>query len=290
VRARYPDSEGIVVRDGVEIRYERYGQGRPAILLLPTWSLVHSRHWKMQVPYLARHFTVACFDGRGNGGSGRPPEPAAYADAQFAADALAVMDAAGIETAVLVSVSRGAVWALRLGAGHPERVLGLVFIAPTAGLVPPLPARRVQRFGEVLDDPVGWQTYNARYWKTHYPEFVTFFIGRVFTEPHSTKQIEDAIGWALETDGQTLAATELGKELPRHDAAATRRLAARLACPVLVIHGTDDAVRGYDEGVALAGCTGGALVSLAGAGHFPHARDPVRVNLLIKQFADRFRR
>ena len=46
----------------------------------------------------------------------------------------------------------------------------------------------------------------------------------------------------------------------------------------------------YAEGEALADCTGGALVSLAGAGHFPQARDPVRVNMLIKQFADRFGR
>ena len=285
VRPRYPDCEGIVVRDGVEIRYERYGRGRPAILLLPTWSIVPSWHWKMQVAYLARHFTVACFDGRGSGGSGRPAEPAAYTDAQFASDAIAVMDAAGIETAVLVSVSCGTLWALRLGAEHPDRVLGSVFIAPTAPLVPPLAERRVQRFGEVLDDPVGWQTYNAHYWKTHYPEFVGFFMGRIFTEPHSTKQVEDAIGWALEIDGETLAAAHLGLECC--DAAATRRLAARIASPVLVIHGTDDAVRGYAEGEALARCTGGALVTLAGAGHFPHARDPVRVNLLIKQFADR---
>ncbi len=288
MRARYPDADGIVVREGVEIRYERYGQGEPAILLLPTWSLVHSRHWKMQVGYLARHFTVVCFDGRGSGGSGRPAEPAAYTDAQFAADALAVMDDAGIETAVLVSVSCGALWALRLAAEHPGRVLGAVFIAPTAPLIPPLAERRVQRFDEVFDDPVGWQTYNARYWKTRYPEFVTFFMGRIFTDPHSTKQIEDATGWALEIDGETLAATHLGLECC--DAAATRRLAARVACPVLVIHGTGDAVRGYGEGEALARCTGGALVTLEGAGHFPHARDPVRVNLLIKQFADRVRR
>jgi pimeloyl-ACP methyl ester carboxylesterase len=288
MRARYPDCDGIVVRDGVGIRYERYGQGRPAILLLPTWSLVHSRHWKMQVAYLARHFTVVCFDGRGSGGSGRPPEPAAYTDAQFAADAMAVMDAAGIETAVLVSVSRGALWSLRLCAEHPDRVLGAVFVAPTALLMPPLAERRVQRFGEVLDAPVGWQTYNAHYWKTNYPEFVEFFAGRIFTEPHSTKQVEDAIGWALETDGETLAAAD--RALECSDGSATRRLAARLACPVLVIHGTDDAVRGYYEGEALARCTRGALVTLAGSGHFPHARDPVRVNGLIKQFADGFRR
>jgi len=33
-------------------------------------------------------------------------------------------------------------------------------------------------------------------------------------------------------------------------------------------------------------CSRGSLATLAGCGHFPHARDPVRVNLLIKQFAD----
>ena len=288
MRARYPDTDGLLVRDGVEIRYERYGEGRPAILLLPTWSVVHSRHWKMQIPYLARHFTVVCFDGRGSGGSSRPADASAYSDAAFASDALAVMEAAGIDSAVLVSVSCGAFWALRLCAEHPDRVLGSVFIAPTAPLVPPLAERRVQRFGEVIDDPAGWQTYNAHYWKTHYPEFVEFFMGRIFTEPHSTKQIEDAIGWALETDGETLAAAHRGLECC--DAAATRRLAAQLVCPVLVMHGTQDAVRDYAEGEALADCTDGALVTLAGAGHFPHARDPVQVSLLIKQFADRIRR
>jgi pimeloyl-ACP methyl ester carboxylesterase len=288
MRARYPDNDGIVVRDGVDIRYERYGEGWPAILLLPTWSLVHSRHWKMQVSYLARHFTVVCFDGRGSGGSGRPTDASAYSDVAFASDALAVMDAARIDSAVLVSASCGALWALRLCAEHPDRVLGSVFIAPTAPLVPPLAERRVQRFDQVLDDPVGWQTYNAHYWKTHYSEFVTFFVGRIFTEQHSTKQIEDPIGWALEIDGETLAAAHRGLECC--DAAATRRLAAKAACPVMVMHGTHDAVRGHAEGEALADRTGGALVTLAGAGHFPPARDPVRVNLLIKQFADRIRR
>src|SRR5262245_29698105 len=151
MRARYPDGDGIVIRDGVEIRYERYGEGRPAILLLPTWSLVHSRHWKMQVPYLARHFTVVCFDGRGSGAPGRPPEANAYSETAVALEELAVMDAAGIGRAVLVSVSCGALWSMRLCAEHPDRVLGSVFIAPTAPLVRPLAERRVQRFDDVID-------------------------------------------------------------------------------------------------------------------------------------------
>jgi pimeloyl-ACP methyl ester carboxylesterase len=85
-RARYPDEEGFVERDGVRLFYEVYGSGEPTVLLLPTWSIVHSRHWKMQVPYLARHCRVLTFDGRGNGRSDRPTDPQAYAEAEFAAD------------------------------------------------------------------------------------------------------------------------------------------------------------------------------------------------------------
>ena len=48
--------------------------GEPTVFLrLPTSSLIpHSRHWKAQVPYLSRHFRVVTFDGRGNGRSDRP--------------------------------------------------------------------------------------------------------------------------------------------------------------------------------------------------------------------------
>ena len=45
-RARYPDEEGYVERNGVHLFYEVYGTGDPTILLLPTWSIIHSRHWK----------------------------------------------------------------------------------------------------------------------------------------------------------------------------------------------------------------------------------------------------
>ena len=54
-RARYPDAEGFVERDGVSVFWERYGEGEPTILFLPSWSIVHSRLWKGQVPYFARH-------------------------------------------------------------------------------------------------------------------------------------------------------------------------------------------------------------------------------------------
>ena len=151
-RARYPDAEGYVERDGIRVFYEIYGDGQPTVLLLPTWSVIHSRHWKMQIPYLARHCRVVAFDGRGNGKSDRPREAAAYDEREFAADALAVMDATGTERAVIVGFSLGGQRGLLLAAEHPERVEGGVFIGPNfMGDGEPLPERTVYDFDTEYD-------------------------------------------------------------------------------------------------------------------------------------------
>jgi pimeloyl-ACP methyl ester carboxylesterase len=283
-RARYPDEEGFVERDGVRIFYEVYGEGEPTILFMPTWSIVHSRVWKMQIPYFARHCRVVTFDGRGNGRSGRPQDPAAYEEPEFAADALAVMDATGTERAVLVALSRGAERSLLLGANHPERVGGIVFIAPALPLPPATPrGEAMKTFEERQDSHDGWGKWNRHYWVENYEDFVEFFFSRCFTEPHSTKQREDAGGWALDTDAETLVATQLAARL--QDEASVQELTARIQCPVLVVHGVDDAIRPHDSGAALAQMTGGTFVSLDGSGHLPQARDPVKVNLLLRDFA-----
>ena len=103
-RARYPDAGGYVERDGVRLFWERYGEGEPTVFLLPTWSIVHSRFWKAQIPYLARHFQVLTFDGRGNGRSDRPAAAEAYSEREFAADALTVLEATATRRAALVSL------------------------------------------------------------------------------------------------------------------------------------------------------------------------------------------
>ena len=285
-RARYPDEEGYVERDGVRVLYEVYGSGEPTFLLLPTWSIVHSRHWKLQIPYLARHCRVLTFDGRGNGRSDRPPDLDAYREEEFAADVLAVMDAASTERAVLVSLSRGAERLLLLAASHPERVEKLVFIAPALPL-PPVMARvrAAAEFLERHDDYVEWGKWNRNYWLEHYEDFLEFFFSQCLSEPHSTKQREDAVGWGLETDAETLIATQLAPRL--QDESSVRALLASIHCPVLVIHGSDDAVRPCASGARLAELTNGELVVLEGSGHFPHARDPVKVNLLLREFARR---
>jgi pimeloyl-ACP methyl ester carboxylesterase/predicted glycosyltransferase len=281
-RARYPDESGYVERDDLRVFYEVYGAGEPTILLLPTWSLIHSRHWKMQIPYLARHCRVVTFDGRGSGRSDRPQGADAYAIREFALDALAVLDATATERAVVVGVSCATLWAVLLAAEHPGRVAGGVFIGPAVSLAPPLPERTVYPFDELLDTDEAWAKYNIYHWLRDYRDFLEFFIGKCFTEPHSTKQIEDAIGWALETTAEVLADHDAGIDLPI--GVDFDELCKRVRCPVLVIHGDGDCIRPHAQGAALAEATGGTLVTLEGAGHMPHARDPVKVNLLLRDF------
>jgi pimeloyl-ACP methyl ester carboxylesterase/predicted glycosyltransferase len=286
MRARKTDADGYAERNGVKVYYEVFGAGTPTIMLLPAWSIGHSRTWKMQVPYLARHYRVVAFDGRGNGRSDRPEDPRSYLAAEYAADALAIMEATGTERAVLVSLSRGAAYSLHLAAACPERVAAQVFISPTTPLAPFSPARMpyARSFEEQLASDHGWAKDNAAYWQRDYAGFLEFFFAQVFSEPHSTKPIEDAVGWGRETTPATLIDTRRGAIL---DAGADiGSLLDRVRGPCLIIQGTEDAIVGPDAGPLLARALGtrATLVELAGSGHAPHARDPVKVNLLIRDF------
>jgi pimeloyl-ACP methyl ester carboxylesterase len=251
-------------------------------LFLPTWSIIHSRCWKHQIPDFARRHRVLTFDPRGNGGSGRPSDSAAYSENQFAADALAVMDAAAVEQVVLVGLSLGAQRALIVAAEHSDLVLGLVLVGPSLELDDQPGAEReaVARFTTDLEVDEGWDRYNAHSWRRDYRGFVEFFFSQAFTERHSTKQIEDCVQWGLDTDEETLIAAEV----PGMGAPTTLDLCARVRCPVLIVHGDEDAIVPHAIGVRAAQLTGGRMVTFAGSGHCVQARDPVRFNLALREF------
>ena len=286
MRAREPDVEGYVERDGVKVGYQVFGDGAPTLLLLPTWTIIHTRFWKAQVPYLSRHYRVITFDRPGNGRSDRPLDPDAYTVDAVVDHALAVMDATGTDRAIPVSLSQGAQEALRLAADHVDRVLGAVFIGAALTLEPGHPERvaAVDRFYEPYPpEPQRWERLNAHYWLDHYDDFVEFFFSECFPEPHSTKQREDCRTWAGETTPEVLLADALASVAP----STALEWARRVSVPTLVIHGSDDRISPVARSETLARETGGELVVLDGAGHIPLARDPVQVNLLIRHFVDR---
>ncbi len=283
-RARYPDQEGYLERDGVRVFYEVYGTGESTILLLPSWEITHSRAWKAQIPYFARHARVVTFDRRGNGRSDRPQEVRAYDRRATADDARAVLDHVGVDQAVVVSWC-GAGDDLLLAAEHPERVSGLVLIAPDLLLTAdPADEEGPFPFDEEPETLAGWAKWNRHYWLRDWPGFLDFFIAEMFTEPHSTKQIEDAMGWGLETTPEVILRGMDAAWL--NDPETALRLCAQVRCPTLVLQGSADAIVGPARGAAVAAAIPGArLVTLEGSGHAPHLRDPVAANLVIRDFA-----
>src|SRR5690348_3516982 len=187
-RAREPDAEGFVERGGVKIHHEVYGGDGPPVLLLPTWTIIHSRFWKLQVPYLSRHHRVIVYDGPGNGLSDRPLDPAAYDHDRQVGYALDVLDATGTDRAVVVGLSRAAEWALQLAGEHGDRVAGTVAIGASLPLTDPYPFREPRagdleglaqsRVPLVARDPLEhWVKYDPAYWEQHYEDFLWFFFG-----------------------------------------------------------------------------------------------------------------
>lgn len=280
-----PVNSGFIEREGVRTFYDVYGEGATTILLLPTWSIVHARAWKAQVPYLARHYRVITIDGRGNGRSDRPKGARAYRPPEFIADIVAVMDEVGIDAAVIVGFSFGGHLAALLAARHPERVTGTILIAPTAPFGPNNPSRNPTNFLAAQADHEGWEKFNKHYWLENYQDFLSFFFGRTFTEPHSTKQIEDSVSWGSQTSPEVMVDTILGRfESALEEGEEVYR---QIACPVIVIQGDEDDVTPYAKGQYVAELLGAPLVTIEQSGHLPHARDPAMINSIIRDFANR---
>ncbi len=130
-----------VTRGGTELVYWAWpGAGPPALLLHGIGN--YGRYWDLFADAVGDRLTLVAPDARGHGESGRPAD--GYAPADFTADALAVLDAAGIERAVVVGHSMGGLHSINLAARHPERVRALVIVDASPD---PLPdgAARAQR-------------------------------------------------------------------------------------------------------------------------------------------------
>ena len=292
--ARLPDQQGVVERGGVRVHWECFGERGPAILLLPTWTIAHSRHWKAQIPYLARRFRVVTFDGRGNGLSDRPQQPSAYDAREFIADSLAVLDAARVDSACAAGTSLGGLLALLLAARHPERVDGAFLLAPSVeALVPQPPERAGPDFDAEHESYEGYAKWNRHYWLRDYRGFLDWLMGLIFSDPHSTKLIEDGIAFGLDTTPETLIATRGGGDsLAGTQAGITSRadaedLCRSVRCPVVVVHGSEDLISSIERGERIAELTDGELFRFEGSGHAVQGRDPVRVNLLLREFRER---
>jgi pimeloyl-ACP methyl ester carboxylesterase/predicted glycosyltransferase len=286
MRAKLPDGQGFVEREGVKISYEIYGQGPQTMVFLPPWSIVHSRIYKAQLPYFSERFRCIAYDARGNGKSDRPQDAAAYSLDHAIADALAVMDTAGAAEAILIGLSLGGLHACVLAAHHPDRVKAAILVGTVATIGPAYPYMLPAHFVAKRERFDGWDKYSREHWLANYPDFAEHFIRNICPEPHSTKQIEDGIAWASDTTGAVLVKSVEARAIrPQLDVGET--MYRKIRCPMLVIHGDNDQVQPHARGKLVAEITGGELVTIEGGGHNPLGRFPAKLNTLIVDFLDR---
>jgi pimeloyl-ACP methyl ester carboxylesterase/predicted glycosyltransferase len=266
----------------VRIAYEVFGpKDAPVLVMLPCWIIAPARAWKAQVADLARDFRLVVIDGRGNGASDRPKGVDAYRYREFVDDNLTVIDQLGLTRYTLVGFSRGGPQAALIAAERPDQVVAVVLIAPVAPMTAAERQARRAAFLTPLPKYQDWEKLNANYILQDPDDFARLFFTRMFPEPHSTKQFEDAVGWAGETSAQVLVDSMLaGIEDPTDLSAAF----AAIRCPVLQFHGEADAIAPLSGGRKVAELARAQLVTVPGSGHGPHLRYPALANTVIRDF------
>ena len=262
-RQRFRERGLATSADGSQIAWNRYGGGERSVLFVPTWNLVDARVVGHQVAALERHATVITYDPRGAGASDRPAS--GYDFPLHAADASAVLEAAGIGHAALVTASRGVNAALLLIAAEPARFDRLAVVAPYMRLEPEPPppdSRWLERL------------------RTDWPGFIVPFMHAVFTEPDSSDVIADMIAIGLEATPEVIVTQEVELDWQR-----PARLLAAVACPTLVVHGEADAAVPVSLARSIVAAMPDArLEVIPGGGHRPDIRSPELVNPLLLEF------
>ncbi len=244
-RARLPDREGFVERDGVRVYWEAYGEDGPAILLLPAVvDRALARCWKAPDPRTSRGTSASStFDGRGNGLSDRPAEAAAYAGARVRGRrrrrARRGRRRAG--AALVGALVRRADGADRSPPTHPERVDGIVCIgADRPDLAPAHPSGSVVRLRRACTTPT-----RAGRSSTATPGCATTAdFARVLLRPGAfpsrtrPSRSRTAVGWGLDTDARDAEPDTTTGDLDCADRGRGRGpVPRRRRCPVLVVHG-----------------------------------------------------
>jgi pimeloyl-ACP methyl ester carboxylesterase len=284
IRARYPDAEGFIERDGVRVGWEVYEGPGPSVLFCPQPPISNARGLKTIIPYVSRHFRVVVVEGRGNGRSDRPKEPAAYSASELTQDSIDVMDATDTESAIPISWSPRAIVGLKLCVEHPERALAAIFVTPD--LWPTdffLKQFRAPAKREYADEEV----FNPHLMRANWREFMERWARRAHPHPHSTRQIENWVEYGMGTDAETFITSLRGTRLPDRESALA--MAGTIRCPVFVLQNGGGSLGPKDCSTEFAAASGGELHIFQGLGPAVASRWPVTFNLKLREILERVR-
>ena len=246
--------------DGTRIWFDVAGAGEPLLLL--SGQSLDSRMWTGVRDDLAREHRVVVLDHRGTGRSDSPGEPA-YSTALFARDAVAVLDAAGVDRAHVYGFSMGGRVAQVLASEVPDRVGSLVLAASGPG-----GRHEVARPAEATRALLRAAAPGTR-----------GLVAELFFTPDWAARNPEAVELVLPANSR--AAQRL------HYAASTGHdgwdLLPRIGAPTLVLHGSDDRLTPVANAELLAERVPGAVLEvLRSARHgYLHERRAEAVGLVL---------
>jgi len=262
---------------GVTLAVSDEGTG-PAVVLLhgltASWRYVVMGSSSLQ---RSGHRVVA-YDARGHGSSSPAPEPEDYTYAALSADLTAVLDALGIDRAVMAGVSMGAHTCLRLALERPERVAGLVAITPAFDPIEYSDPQRLVRW-DALSDALrggGIEGFAEAFGVQRIPEGWRETVGRALRQRMAVHEHPEAVADAL-------------RAVPRSAPFADLHALEQIECPALVIGSRDEADPGHPLEIAqrYAELLPDARFAVEEQGSSPLAWQGGRVSKLIAELAAR---
>lgn len=260
------------VRNGsVVVNYDIRGAGPAAILFNHTST--SNLSWSERfLESLAEELTVVTPDHRGTGLSSPALDEFTLAD--LAADGIAVLDAEGIERALVIGASMGGAVAQELALNFSDRLSSLVLLGTFAGnkhFVPPDPSV-IELFEQALE-----LESKIERWRHALP---ATFSGAYLRENEDLALELELKGFRYTTEdtlrwhGQAVSKFEAYDRLPS------------VSARCLVMHGTADPIMPFENGQILAGrLTNSELIALEGVGHLPAVEKPLETANRIRHFA-----
>ena len=256
--------------DGADIAYEIAGSGDPLLMIMGLGA--DRRMWMLQLPVFGPEFRCITFDNRGVGDSVAPPGP--FTMEQMAADALAVLDDAGVERAHVLSISMGGAIAQHLALKAPERISSLVLASTWCSKNPYI--QRMSDAGKIIMEGGGTDaiTRTSMLW---------LFTPKFILERNSfVRQIEEM---ALQFATHPEVFERQVDALVEHD---VREQLARLDIPTRVMCGRRDIFVPPELSEELAEAIPGADLKIIDGGHAYNLEEFDAFNSTVLEFLRRF--
>jgi 3-oxoadipate enol-lactonase len=251
---------------GVKIYWKESGPGDPLLLIMGL-GYTHEM-WYRTEPILAQCYRTISFDNRGVGRSDVPPGP--YPISTMAADAAAVMDAAGVARAHVFGISMGGMIAQEFALQYPERVRSLILGCTSHG-----GPEAVLADAEVVTTLMARGTMSAE-------DGIRAMVPFIYDASTPRERIEEdlairrrtfptAAGYFAQVQG--IFAFEARRRLPK------------IKVPTLVVHGESDRLVPPENGRRIAKLIEGArLVMLPRASHIFPTDQPDAAHQAVLRF------